>query len=117
MNIKTQRGLALAPFLFGAVVLIIVVIMGLRMIPAYMQNAKIVNVFNAIKHDPDMANANLDQMRASFAKRATIDTITAITPEKIEQTDGGVLIAHYTVILPLIGNASLMLEFTPRSAQ
>lgn len=117
MNAHTQRGFALGPFLISAVILVLIVIMGLRMIPAYMQNAKIVNVFNAIKHDPEMTNANLEQMRASFGKRASIDSITAITPEQIEQADGGALIAHYTVILPLIGNASLLLEFTPRSAQ
>lgn len=112
-----QRGFALIPFLLGAIILILVVIFGLQMIPAYIQNAKIVSVFNAMKHDPELAQANLDQMKASFSRRSSIDSITAITADQIELADGGFLTAHYKVILPLVGNASLLLEFNPRSAQ
>jgi len=117
MKAIQQRGFALVPFLIGAVVLILVVILGLQMIPAYIQNAKIVSVFNAMKHDPELAQANSDQMKASFSRRASIDSITAITPEKVELTEGGVLTARYTVLIPLVGNISLLLEFNPRSAQ
>ena len=82
-----------------------------------MQDAKIVNLFNAIKHDPDMSRANLAEMRASFARRATIDAVTAITPDKIEMTDAGILTAHYEVKIPVTGNISLLLEFDPKSGQ
>lgn len=116
MNNK-QRGFALGPFLLGALVLILLVITGLRMVPAYMQDAKIVNVFNDIRHEPEFAHATVDQVRASFAKRAGIDSITAITPEQVEMAEGGVIFARYTVTLPLVGNVSLLLEFAPRSAQ
>lgn len=112
-----QRGISLPIFLAGALVFIIVVIFGLKMIPAYMQDAKITNLFNAIKHDPDMSRANLAEMRASFARRASIDTVTAITPDQIELADGGILTARYDVKIPVAGNVSLLLEFNPRSGQ
>ena len=117
MKATQQRGLALVPFLIGALLFILVVILGLQLIPAYIQNAKITSTFNAIKHDPDLAHAGLEQMRTSFVHRASIDSITAITPEKIDLTEGGILTAHYTVLIPLVGNVSLLLEFNPRSAQ
>lgn len=117
MKTIQQRGFALAPFLIGALLLVLAVIVGLQMIPAYIQSSKITSVFNAIKHDPEMAQANLDQMRASFARRSSVDSITAITPEQIKLSDKGELIAHYETTIPLVGNVSLLLEFNPRSAQ
>jgi hypothetical protein len=114
---KQQRGTALTSFLIGGLVVILLVITGLRMIPAYIQNAKINNVLNAMKHDPDLTQANLGQYQASFAKRASIDNITAITSGQIEITDGGMLTAHYSETIPLMGNVSLLLEFNPRSGQ
>ncbi len=116
-SITKQRGIGLVAFLSGAIIFIIVVIFGLKMIPAYMQDAKIVNLFNAIKHDPDMSRASLAEMRASFARRATIDTITAITPDQIEMAEGGILTARYDVKIGIAGNVSLLLEFNPRSGQ
>lgn len=110
-----QKGLSLVAFLVGALIFVIVAIFGLKLIPAYMQDAKIVNLFNAIKHDPDMARASINEIRASFAKRSVIDSITAITPEQVDMTDAGVLISHYSVSIPLVGNASLLLDFNPQS--
>lgn len=112
-----QRGAALSSFLIGGLVVMLLVITGLRMIPAYIQNAKINNIFNAMKHDPDLTQANLGQYRTSFAKRASIDNVIAITSEQVQIADGGFLTANYSETIPLVGNVSLLLEFNPRSEQ
>lgn len=123
MNTATsaqQRGLSFGGFIFGAFLLVILSIFGFRLIPAYIQNMTINNTFKVIANDPDMQKATIQEIRNSFSKRASIDDMTAIKPEDIDvSTDDGklVLSASYTVTVPLVANASLLLDFKPSSVK
>ena len=113
-----QRGLTFSGFLSGAVILIFVSITGLKLIPAYMQDSTIKNVFISIVNDPEMQKASPRDIRMAFIKRASIDNIRAINAEDIDIAKDGdrlVLSASYTVKIPLAGNVSLYLEFNPSS--
>jgi hypothetical protein len=117
---KQQRGLSFGGFIFGAFLLVIGSIFGFRLIPAYIQNSTINNTFKVIANDPDMQKATIQEIRNSFSRRASIDNVTAIKPEDIDvSTDDGklVLSASYTVTVPLVANASLLLEFKPSSVK
>jgi hypothetical protein len=115
-----QRGVTFGGFVFGAFLLVVAGIFGLKLIPAYMDDAKIKNMFNAISLDPEMQKAPTSEIRKSFERRASIDGIKAIKAEDIEiASDNGKLIlsASYSIKVPLAGNASLLMEFNPTSAQ
>ena len=115
-----QRGLSFSGFIFGAVILVLAITTGLKLIPAYMQDAKIGNLFTVIANDPEMQKASPREIRQSFSKRASIDSVTAINAEDIEITSNGgrlVLSASYAVKVPLVANISLYLDFSPTSAK
>ena len=115
-----QRGLSFSGFIFGAVILVLAITTGLKLIPAYMQDAKVGNLFTVIANDPEMQKASPRDIRMSFTKRASIDSVTAINAEDIEITSNGgrlVLSASYAVKIPLAGNVSLYLDFSPTSAK
>lgn len=115
-----QRGLSFSGFIVGAFILVIASLTGLRLAPAYMQDAKISAIFAAIASDPEMQKASPHDIRLSFSKRASVDNITAIKPEDIDVANNGgrlTLSASYDVRVPLVANASLYLEFNPTSAQ
>jgi len=122
MNISMpiqQRGLTLSGFVIGAFAFVIVSITLLKLVPAYIQDARINSIFREIAHDPDMQNAPPSAIKLSFEKRATIDDITAIKPDDIDIASNGntpELSASYVVKVPLVGNISLYLEFNPSSA-
>jgi hypothetical protein len=114
-----QRGMSLGGFVFGAFLLVLLGITGLKLIPAYMQAAQIKNIFVTIAHDPDMQKATPHDIQVSFDRRASIDYITAIKASDIDiSSDGGmpVLSASYAVKIPLVGNVSFYIEFNPSSA-
>jgi hypothetical protein len=114
-----QRGLTLSGFMIGAFVLVIVAITGLKLVPAYIQDAQINSIFKDIAHDPDMQKATPHDIQVSFDRRASIDAITAIKASDIDISSAGdtpVLSANYVVKIPLVGNISLYLEFNPSSA-
>ncbi|HEU0282589.1 MAG TPA: DUF4845 domain-containing protein [Gallionella sp.] len=115
-----QRGMSFFGFIFGAFILVLASITGLKLIPAYMQDAKISNTFTVIANDPEMQKASPRDIRMSFTKRASIDNITAVKAEDIEIASNGgrlALSASYAVKAPLVGNVSLCLEFNPTSAK
>ncbi|MDO8292079.1 MAG: DUF4845 domain-containing protein [Gallionella sp.] len=115
-----QRGLSFSGFIFGAVILVLAITTGMKLIPAYMQDAEIGNLFTVIANDPEMQKASPSTIRMSFTKRASIDGINAINAEDIEITSNGgrlVLSASYAVKIPLAGNISLYMDFSPASAK
>lgn len=116
--VSRQRGLSLSGLLFVAVVLVFLAVGAMKLIPAYMQNAQIQQVLDAIAHDPEMQKASIKDIRMSYNKRAMISDITAVKSDEIEiekDANGIALSAAYTVKIPVAGNASLLLEFNIRS--
>ncbi|MFZ3017551.1 MAG: DUF4845 domain-containing protein [Gallionella sp.] len=115
-----QRGLSFSGFIFGAFLLIMVSIVGLKLIPAYMENATIKNLFVAVANDPEMQGASAGNIKMSFIRRASVENVRAITAEdiNIDKADGNlVLSASYAVKVPLVANISLYLEFSPSSGK
>jgi hypothetical protein len=116
---RQQRGMTLSGFMIGAFLFVIVSIALLKLIPAYIQDARINSIFKEIAHDPDMQKATPHDIQVSFEKRATVDDVTAIKPSDVDISSDGdtpVLSASYHVKVPLVGNISLYLEFNPSSA-
>lgn len=117
---KRQQGLGMSTFLFAAILLVFVAVFAMKLIPSYMQDGEIQEVFNAIAHDPEMKNASLQDLKMSYAKRASVADISAIKLDDVEfgKDDNGnpLLSASYQVKMPLVANISLLLDFNPSSA-
>lgn len=114
-----QRGIGFAGFLTGAMLLVIVVITGMKVIPVYIHNQQIKSVFNQIANDPDMLKASPREIRTSYERRAAVDYITELKADEIDIVNEGdrlQLSASYSVKIPLAGNVSLYFEFKPASA-
>ena len=118
--LATQRGLSFVLFLLVAIFAACASIGGMKLIPAYMQYEQIKNMFITIANDPELKKASRGDILMSFTKRASIDNITAINAEDIDiikDNDRLILSASYSHKVPLLGNASLCLDFSPSSAK
>lgn len=117
---KQQSGVSFGGFIILAFVLIVVVLFGFKLIPAYIENAKIQSVFEQVANDPAMQGAGAREALDSFDKRAAIDGITALQKSDVafDKGDDGrpVLSAEYSVKVKVGGNVSLLIEFQPSSA-
>lgn len=114
-----QRGLTFTGFIMIAVFVVFAAIAGMKVLPSYMHSAQIAQILKEIAKDPDMKSASFNDIRESYSKRANINYITDIKAEDIDiSKDGGVLIlsANYSVKIPLVGNATLVLDFNPSSS-
>jgi len=115
---EKQRGLTFANFLLGAIVVVFLALGLMKIVPAYVENRTIIHIMETVAHDPDMQNATVADIRAKFGTNARMNNITVINPEDVQVAKNGpvmVLSVKYNVKIPLVGNASLLLEFDSSS--
>ena len=115
-----QRGVSLFGLLIWSAILILAAIGGMKIIPAYIQDAEIKSILSTIVNDAEMQGAQSKDIRESFSKRAMMNNINVVTANDIEivkDARGLSLSVSYPVKIPLTGNASLLLEFNPSSVK
>ena len=115
---KRQRGVTFIGMVLIAGLIIFAAIVGLKLIPAYIEYATIVNIMREIAHSPDARTATPKDIQTSFRKHTQIDSIETIKPDELEiDRDGDqvVLRANYTVKIKLFGNLSACIDFSPSS--
>jgi len=116
-----QNGLTLSGFIVVAILFIFVAILGMKLIPAYIENGKIQKAFESIVRDSAMQAATVAEIKESFVKRAIIiDGVTSVTQNDIliAKDSGSIsLSASYSKQVPLVSNISLLIEFHPSASR
>ena len=113
-----QRGLTIIGFLLVAAVVIIFVVVGARMVPAYIEYYSVQKSLE--KALREAREPNLIEVRRGFDRYLSTDYIQSVRPSDLELTkDGNVVTASvaWTRILPLVANVSLYLEFDARASR
>ncbi|MBA4382275.1 MAG: DUF4845 domain-containing protein [Sideroxydans sp.] len=116
---KMQQGISFSGFIMTAFLFILIAVLGMKVVPPYIQSAQISSIFKALASESAMQSASIAEIKQSFNKRASLNRITEVTAEDIEiGKDGSTLIlnANYVVKIPLVGNVTLLLEFNPSSS-
>jgi hypothetical protein len=114
-----QHGLTIIGFLLVAAVVVIFVVVGARMVPAYIEWYSVQKALDKSLmdvRDPTAAN----ELRKSFDRYLATDYIESVRASDVEVTkDGNVVTASvaWTRILPLFSNVSLYLEFEAKSSR
>lgn len=120
MQTGRQQGFSFIGLVLGIAAFLFVAVLAMKMIPAYLNNAKIERVFKAIASDVELKDASEREVREAFKKRTTIEPVTEVTADSFEVArENGALVlrADYTVQIPVAGNVSLLLDFHPSSAR
>ena len=115
---KQQQGISLSGMLTWSAVVVIFALLGMKLLPSYMEYAAIKRALVAIASDPGLQNAHPGEIRQSFGKRAVIDQITVVNSRDIQISKIGgqtVLSVSYSVKTPLFANISLSIDFTAAS--
>jgi hypothetical protein len=112
-----QSGVSLSGLLVVLVILGVVAALGLKLIPIYIEYAKVKSAVEAIGADRSK-NGSVTEIRKAFDSRANIDDITSIKPQDLEITkEGGdvVISFAYRKEVPLAGGIGLYVDFAGRS--
>jgi hypothetical protein len=108
----SQRGLTMIGFLFVAAVLVVVALVGFRVLPSYVEYFSVKKVLEAtLRDEPSTSIADL---RKALGRRINAEYIDSVHEgDLIVNRDGNQLVAtlSWQKILPMIGNASILLDF------
>ena len=113
---RSQQGLTLMGLIFTLFVAILVLLVAMKLVPAYMEYATAKNAIQAIARDRQ--NATPQEIRRSFESRTAVDDITAIkaTDLDITKEGGEVVIAFaYRKEVPLFSNVGMYFDFAANS--
>jgi uncharacterized protein DUF4845 len=117
-SLQKQKGISMSGLMVWSVILVLISILGMKVVPAYVENATIEKALVAITNDASLQNASVSELRLSFSRRAQIDNIQAITAKDIVINKGKgktTLSVNYTVLIPLVANTSLHIDFEASS--
>jgi hypothetical protein len=109
-----QRGLTLTGMLIGSIILVLVAVIGMKVVPVYIDNATIKKNLAAVASDNSLQNANAAQIRLAFTKRAQVDGIRVVSAKDLKiskDKERLILNVAYTVEVPLVSNISLKFDF------
>jgi hypothetical protein len=102
-----QAGMTFIGLIIVIAAVICFAVVGMKVMPAYLE---FMNVKNAIKKAASSADTSSKKAVAdAFSKSAAVDNITVVT--------GNVISVDYQVLVPLVANASILLDFSATSAK
>jgi len=117
-TLHKQKGVTLSGLLMWSVILFIIAILGMKLVPVYIEYAAIQKTLSAITNDPALKDALPREIRLAFSKRANIDNIDVIRGSdiKISNEKGRTILkADYSVTIPLFANISMLIDFNTTS--
>ena len=114
LGARRQAGLSMIGFMLVAVLVAAGVLVGFKLMPAYIEYYSLKNVLNSIVNDPDMRDAPVADVKRSFERRSMMADVKVVTASDLEiSKQGGALTiaTSYSVKVPLAGNVSACLDF------
>jgi hypothetical protein len=108
-----QRGISFLGLLFVGGVLAVLVLLGLQILPTFIEYLAIDKAVNRAKDEGTVA-----AVRRSFDATASIDQISSITGNDLDITKEGekVVVSYsYSREIPLVGPAFLVMKYAGRS--
>jgi len=115
---RRERGIGFAGLLIILILIVFAAIVGMKVVPAYIEYFTIKKAVAAIVQSGETRGATVIEVRNAFDRRATIDDITVITKNDLEITKEGneiVIGFAYQKKIPLFYNISVLIDFAGTS--
>ncbi len=108
---RTQRGLSLIGVLFIGLIVVVLLLLGAKLVPAIVEYIAIERAVQKVKSEGN----TVGEIRSAFERYATIDDIKSITAKDLDITKEGdrVVISYaYTYNIPVMDNVRLVIDFS-----
>lgn len=112
-----QRGVGGLFFLLILILIGVVAVMGMRIVPMYVEHFTVRSTLEGLKDDPEVRQMGPAEIRQSIERRFDINNVTAVGKKdlKIRQERNATIIeVAYEVRKPLVGNLDVVGNFSER---
>ena len=114
-----ERGATFVGMMFIAALIVMVVILGLKLVPAYIEYATVQKILRDVANSPEAKSGNVPEIQTSFRKHAQIDGLETVKGDDLEVDKDGdrvIIRANYAVKIHLVANVSAVIDFAASSA-
>jgi hypothetical protein len=109
---RSERGITILGFLFVAAVVVTVALVGFRVMPAYIEYFAVQKALQTALEDSP--TGSVAEVRRAFDRKSGAGYIESVRPADIQVSRQGgavTVTASWQRVLPMIGNASILLDF------
>jgi hypothetical protein len=92
----------------------------MKVTPAYIEFMTVKKAIKRIADNPSFNEMSKKEIISAYSKSAEIDRITAVKREDLvieKGESGNVISAEYQVVIPIVANASVLLDFNATTAK
>ena len=111
-----QQGLSLIALIIGLIVLAFVALLGMKVVPSYLEFRSAKNAIDAIARE--RPGASVADIRRAFENRSAIDDIDTVRAADLEISKEGnavVISFAYRKEVPLFNNVGLYIDYAARA--
>lgn len=115
---RQQRGLSMMGLLLWGIVIVFMALVAMKLIPAYVEFFEIRKILKDIGSEIGSKGMSNADIRRRFEKRAMVDNITVVkSADLVVSRESGqtVISVDYSFQAPLVGNLSLLADFSASS--
>lgn len=113
-----QRGITLMGLIIGSVALVFVALLGMRLLPSYLEYFTIRQALAAIGNEVRGRDVQVAEVRRAFLNRAVIDDIKSVHASDLvisKQGSGYAIDVAYRKEIPLFANVGVYIDFEASS--
>jgi len=109
-----QRGVTLMGLIVGAVILIFVALLGMKLLPSYIEFFAVKKALAGINAQTQGRGASVGEIRRMFENRSAVDDINSVKSSDLEISKDGnnyLVVASYRKEIPLFANLGIFIDF------
>lgn len=110
-----QKGMTMLSWLVVLGILVFFVLIGIKMVPTYLENYSIKQVLANMENDRKVRTMSAGEMKKSFIKRLKINSVYEFDRDSIKikkEKFGTRFSVDYEIRKPVAGNVSIVMEFS-----
>jgi predicted membrane protein len=113
--INRQNGMTMLSWLVVLGILVFFILIGIKMIPTYLENHSIKQVLTNMENDREVRSMSKGEMKKSFIKRLKINSVYDFDRDSIKfkkEKFGTRMDVSYEVRKPVAGNVEILMSFS-----
>lgn len=115
-----QQGMTFIGMVLVIAAVIFLAVIGMKVVPAYIEFFGVKKIINNIGSDSNFNSMSKQDIMTAFDKGADIGYVTVIKGSDLviaKGDSGNIVSAEYQVTIPIVSNASVLLDFKTSTAK
>jgi Tfp pilus assembly protein PilE len=111
---QKQKGMTFIGLVLVIVAIVCIAVVAMKVVPAYIEFASVKKVIARIGNEPNLNEMSKKDIQVAFEKAADAGYVTVISSKDLLITKGetgNIVTADYQVVVPIVANASVLLDF------